>query len=362
MLTPLLACATQGLERGPRLQCLAARADGQGRYWVTGLDGHGEVCFDMPLPGRGHGLALAPAHDQAVVVARRPGNFLVVLDLVQGRLQQQLEGRPDRHFYGHAVYSPDGRWLYTPENDYGAGRGVIGVRDVRNGYRWVREIASHGIGPHDLALLSDGRTLVVANGGIRTHPDTGRAKLNLDRMRPSVAYVDLETGDLLERHELAQQWHRNSIRHLALGDADRVCLVMQYQGSRDDRPPLVGMHRRGEALRLCSAPAVVQRRMRNYCGSVVADPSGQFFAVSSPRGNLVTFWAGQDGRLVGHVELTDACGLAAGAMAGEFLLSSGRGLMMRYRLDGDRVQPLSPAALRDARWDNHMLAVPDQLG
>jgi hypothetical protein len=56
---------------------------------------------------------------------------------------------------------------------------VIGVRDASAGYRHIGELPSHGIGPHDLALLSDERTLVVANGGIRTHPDRRREELNL---------------------------------------------------------------------------------------------------------------------------------------------------------------------------------------
>ena len=169
-----------------------------------------QLSFDLPLPGRGHGLAVAPAQDQAVLVARRPGNFLLVLDLAGGRVAQRLEGQPDRHFYGHAVFSPDGRWLYTPENDFDAGRGVIGVRDVQQGYRRVAELPAHGIGPHDVKLLSDGHTLVVANGGILTHPDTGRTKLNLDSMRPSMVYLDARSGELLEQHALSGELHQNS--------------------------------------------------------------------------------------------------------------------------------------------------------
>ena len=43
----------------------------------------------------------------------------------------------------------------------------------------VGEFPTHGVGPHELLLLGDGRTLAVANGGIETHPDFGRAKLNI---------------------------------------------------------------------------------------------------------------------------------------------------------------------------------------
>jgi hypothetical protein len=352
-LTPLLAGARSAESAAPRVQYLSARAGQAGAYFVSGFDASGQLCFDLPLPGRGHGLTVSPGLDQAVLVARRPGNFLVVLDLAEGRVARQLEGGADRHFYGHGVFSADGRWLYTPENDYDAGRGVIGVRDVQQGYRRVAELPAHGIGPHDVKLLSDGHTLVVANGGILTHPDTPRAKLNLDSMQPSLTYLDVRNGELLEQQRLAEELHQNSIRHLAVTADDRVCFVMQYQGPRGDRPPLVGLHRRGGEVQLCQAPAQLQAKMRNYCGSVAADSSGQCFAVSSPRGNLVTFWSAEDGRLLGHEEVADGCGIASGGDAGEFLLSSGQGEVWRYSLRDGAAVPLE-LSLPGARWDNHM--------
>ena len=51
---------------------------------------------------------------------------------------------------------------------------MIGVRDATDGYRQIGEFAAHGVEPHDIALLADGRTMVIANGGIRTHPDSRR--------------------------------------------------------------------------------------------------------------------------------------------------------------------------------------------
>ena len=102
---------------------------------------------------------------------------------------------------------------------------LIGVRDATDGYKQIGEFRAHGIEPHDIALLPDGRTLVVANGGIRTHPDRGGEELNLASMRPSLVYVDVQTGDLLEEHRLAPALHQLSIRHLALA----ATVVESYQ-------------------------------------------------------------------------------------------------------------------------------------
>ena len=82
--------------------------------------------------------------------------------------------KPDRHFFGHGVFSADGKLLYTTENDYDGARGVIGVRDATDGYQQIGEFPAHGMEPHDIQLLADGRTMVIANGGIRTHPDSAR--------------------------------------------------------------------------------------------------------------------------------------------------------------------------------------------
>ncbi|WP_316365277.1 DUF1513 domain-containing protein [Candidatus Thiodiazotropha sp. CDECU1] len=336
---------------------LSAHADGDGNHYISGFNEYGLQQFRLGLPGRGHAMALSPDRRQAVAVARRPGQYLLVIELNTGRLRYRLESRTERHFYGHGLFSPDGRWFYTTENDFANGKGVIGVRDVQQGYRQVDEYPSYGIGPHELGMLSDGVTLVVANGGIRTHPDSGRAKLNLADMQPSLTYIDSHSGALLEQWFLADGLHKNSIRHLAITPDDQVCCVMQYQGSRTRQPPLIGMHRRGEAIRLLHAPASVQRRMRNYCGSVCVDSSGVVFAVSSPRGGLVTFWSVDRGGYLGQVDVTDGCGIAAGTEPGQFILSSGQGGVYRYRIGEEEIHPLPLIKAGESRWDNHMLRI-----
>lgn len=353
LLTPLTGRAA--LANNPEsARYLSARADAEGRYYLSGFDDRGRLHFDLPLPARGHAIAVNPTKPHAVQVARRPGRYLLVVDVASGEVLHRTDSRPGRHFYGHGAFSADGRWFYTPENDYENRRGVIGVRDAQDGYRQVAEYASHGIGPHDLRLLSDGHTLVVANGGMQTHPDTGRATLNLESMSPSLVYIDRHDGTLLEEHTLPRELHKNSIRHLGATTDDTVCFVMQYQGSRRETPPLVGLHRRGEELKPVSAPEAVQKRMRNYCGSACADPSGRWFAVSSPKGGLITFWDARSGAYRGHTDVADGCGIAAGSVPGEFILSSGLGGMLRYRLDEQRQLPMTGLSQMQARWDNHM--------
>ena len=335
---------------------MSARADASGGYRVSGFTKDGASLFDLPLPGRGHSFAVRPGGHEAVHFARRPGRFALVVDLARGTIAHRVEPAANRHFYGHGVFGPDGRLLYATENDFENERGVIGVYDAARGYMRVGELRSHGIGPHEIALLSDGETLVVANGGIATHPDLPRVKLNLPTMAPSLCFVARQSGTLRRELTLEPALHRLSIRHLAVGAGDTIAVAMQYEGPTRDRVPLVALQRGRGPLRPLEGPRSVQRAMKNYCGSVCFDPSGQTIAVSAPRGNLVTFWNVGSGRYLSSAKVSDGCGVAPGAQTGEFLASSGLDGVFVIDAQSGTARPLALDGLEATRWDNHLVA------
>ena len=83
--------------------------------------------------------------------ARRPSNWAAVVDRGTGRVRLVVTTPPERHFFGHGVFSPDGRLLYATENRAGiddpdAGAGVLGIYDAGAGYRRVGERPTHGSG------------------------------------------------------------------------------------------------------------------------------------------------------------------------------------------------------------------------
>ena len=335
---------------------LSARGSAAGGFHVSGFTPAGRPVFDLPLPARGHAFAVRPGGRIAVHFARRPGVFAVVIDLVQGRAVGDITTPDDRHFHGHGVFSPDGRLLYATENDFAAGRGVIGVYDAGHGYRRIGELPTHGIGPHELRLLGDGETLAVANGGILTHPDLPRVKLNLPDMTPSLVYLDRRDGRPLATFRLAPDLHQLSIRHLAVGRDNTVAVAMQYEGPAGDRVPLIAKQRGAAPLRLVTAPPDVLRAMNQYCGGVAFDRGGAVIAVSAPRGNIVTFWEANSGRHLSTVPLPDGCGVAPAARPGMFLASSGRGGMILVDAGSGSAQPIRTGFLAAGRWDNHMAA------
>jgi uncharacterized protein len=332
---------------------VSCRVDGEAGYHVTGIDQSGQVRFDLPLPERGHGIAFRPGFDEGVVFARRPGRFAVAFDPVAGVALRRLDAAEDRHFYGHGAFSPDGRYLFTSENDYEAGRGVLGVRDATDGYRQIGEMASFGIGPHELVLMPDRATLAIANGGILTQPDRDRAMLNLDSMAPSLAYVDLADGKLCADYRLSEEHHQLSIRHLAVLGTGSVAIAMQYEGDVREHVPLVGVHD-GDRIRLLEAPAGVQAQMRQYGLSVAVDRGGSLIAVSAPRGNLITFWDAAEGAYLTSTMVADGCGVAPTERPGEFLITGGLGQVMCFEPKSGRRTMIELASLPDSGWDNHL--------
>ncbi|MCB1875964.1 MAG: DUF1513 domain-containing protein [Chromatiales bacterium] len=329
---------------------LSAADGADGRHYLLAFTPDGEIVFKTSLPGRGHAIAMRPDGGEALAVARRPGEWMLRVELRSGRILGEVVAAVGRHFYGHGVFSPDGGHFFVPENDYPGERGRIGVYAVREGYRKIADWDSGGIGPHELIYLP-GDLLAVANGGLLTHPDSGRDVLNLDTMRSNLALIDGRSGQILERHELAPQWRLSSIRHLtALADG-AVAVAMQTQADSRGHAPLVGLYRPGEGLQPLWAPQSVQRGLRDYCGSICGDSSGRFLAVSSPRGGRVCFWS-DAGDYLGETALADGCGIAASGDVGEFVLSDGLGGLSRFDLAGTGIGVIHRG--QGWRWDNHL--------
>lgn len=336
---------------------VGGRRTADGTNGLAAFDEDGRALFDLPLPGRGHDMALHPHRRELVAFARRPGTFAAVVDLSARQVVRWFETPAARHLYGHGTFSPDGRLLYTVENDFDHERGVVGVYDADDSYRRVGELPSYGLGPHQVALMPDGETLVIANGGILTHPDMGRAKLNLPFMEPSVTFVARRTGELLETCALAPELFQLSLRHLAVASDGTVVVGGQYEGPQADIVPLVAVKDPGGPLRAVTESDRVLGAMNNYCGSVACDRSGRFAAVSAPRGGRITLWDIKARRMTCSVALPDGCAVAFSAGTDRFVATSGRGRAVWIDPEGGASELLSTQFPTPGQWDNHLRSV-----
>ncbi len=272
--------------------------------------------------------------------------FSTAYPVVRERCSRRRGGR---HFYGHGTYSADGEMLFTTENDFEAGMGAVGVWDVSAGYARIGELASGGVGPHDMRLLPGGQTLVVANGGIETHPESGRSKLNLSGMRPNLCYLEID-GRIADVIELDSEFHRNSIRHLAVGRDATVAFAMQWQGDAARHPPLLGVRKPGGTARLLAAPSDDHIRLQGYAGSIAIAGDGSTITITSPRGGVLqVFDAGSESYL-GQLQIADVCGVSPSGPG--FVFTSGTGLVA-----GLIGLSQTWRSRHNCSWDNHLVPV-----
>ncbi len=351
LLPSLTRAADQDSRPAKPLFASAAKAsNGQFHLYLNGQQG--EVLLDHLLPERAHHTAVHPHQPLLACIARRPGNFIDLVDYREQRLVKRIMAGRGRHFFGHGIFSDDGRWLITTENEIRSGQGRIVIRALEEGYPIIADYPSYGTGPHELVQQPASSILTVANGGILTHPDRGREKLNLDSMQPSLLRLNLLTGERLEQQQLPAHLHQLSIRHIDTNRQGATVIALQDQGDMGHNRPLVAVHQPGQPIELLRAPPAVNLAMKGYCGSARFDHSGRFAAVSAPRGDLISFWDLHENRFISSIKSRDGCGLAATSHSAEFIISAGTGHCLRHNLHRGTTERL-PSVIATA-WDNHL--------
>lgn len=307
--TVLSRSAWAGLPGGTRF----AAAWQQGSQHFIGLlavaDGQLEPTMSLPLPTRAHGVLLEP-DGSLLAFARRPGDWLLRWHPPTGSTQWHwLEN--DRRLNGHGVQVGD-ELLVTTETDQETGQGWLGVRD-RASLKLVDAWPTHGLDPHQVLVLPHrlgpwpSGTLMVANGGVRTRPESGRSKTYGERLDASLVALNPRDGRLLGQWRLRDPYL--STRHLAVDvKAQTLGIALQAEhfteAERIHAPVLAVWD--GDQLTVTDNPPA----LGGYGGDIVTRSLGQEggFAVACTRGDAVALYAG-DGRFIRKVAHPQACAL-----------------------------------------------------
>lgn len=312
-LPSLVGCAQQGR------RYISAASNHAGQHFVVAFDESGLILSQVEIANRGHDL-IALDEQRVVAFSRRPFTKLFIVHLANSQLEQTIDAEPGFHFYGHGVFERKRNWLITTENHIASGNGYLVVRDATN-FTVIKRIPSGGIGPHQCALMPNGQQLVVANGGIKTHPNHGRSKLNLATMRPNLAYIALDSDEIVE---IVEPLHQHlSLRHLAVSSDGQVIVAAQYQGHYRDQHPLVFSHRQGGQLTPLQGDAKFWQQFNHYIASVMISEQTNQLAVTSPRGAQVAYWQLSTHQLLGMQRFADCAGVAPSKNG--FLITNGKG-------------------------------------
>ncbi|MDP7592221.1 MAG: DUF1513 domain-containing protein [Litorilituus sp.] len=331
---------------------VSACSNKNNEHFVAAFDLQGQIISKIKLPARGHdAIAIPEKPGHALIFARRPGTFVLEVDFIQGKITQQIEAQSHSHFYGHGIISPKHNVLLTSENDFATGHGKIVVRDTEN-YQVLEQFDSGGIGPHQLALMPNNNTIVIANGGIKTHPAQPRKKLNINTMSSNLAYLELASGNIIDSYTLDN--HKLSIRHLAVSKTGNVIAGLQYQGAKNDLVPLAISHHGENALQYLSADEDIWRRMNQYTASVCIDDNRDLIAISCPRADMITYWSLTRGEYLTNEKFTDGAGLT---QIDKIYATSGKGRLIASKTANSDAQKRLELGFSDLKWDNHLTSI-----
>jgi len=267
------------------------------------------VQHSLKVPTRAHGLR-SERGASVLAVARRPGDWLLRWHPASGQTQWQWAD-DDRRFNGHVITSAAHRVVWTTETDLDNAQGLLGVRDAQT-LEKTDEWPTSGMDPHQLLTLPQpmgplpAGTLMVANGGIPTLPETGRSKRAIGRMDSSLVALHPTSGELIGQWRLADPFL--SIRHLAWDPMSRT-LGIALQAEHPDTAEQAG----AAVLAVCNGTSLqaaqAQPPLAGYGGDICALPEGGF-AVSCPRANRLALF-GPQARWRSSIEHSQAYALAS---------------------------------------------------
>ncbi len=333
---------------------LSACKNNIGQHFMAAFDQNGKILYQHPLSYRGHSLSINYSLQQVYCFSRRPGNTIDIISF-NGKRIYQVSALKNRHFYGHGAYDATQNYLYTTENNLDTTEGLISIRDINNTLSVKKELYSYGIGPHTVEISKDNQFLIIANGGVKTHPQTGRKKLNLIDMTSSLVFLHKSTGKLHRKITLGDELQFNSIRHIALGKDNEVFIALQNQWPNKKTEVLLAhydyINDKTTPIRI---PDILQNKLNHYLGDIVLDQSQQFFASSSPKGNTILFYDIANHRFLSD-KLEDTCGIQSTDRPGEFIVSSGQGYILRYSIERKGINKKLLSYHPNIQWDNHII-------
>ena len=330
-----------------------------GEHFLTRMEMASGQVQSCAVPMRGHAV-LPLAGDKVLLFGRRPAFESAVVIFPPSPLEGEglgVRGIPataGRHFNGHGCLSDAGDVLFTTENDYDGKRGVLGIRDSQT-FQHLGEYDTFGLDPHDVHLMPDGKTLVIANGGIEQHPDFGRRKLNLDTMQPSLVYVDAASGKKIDEYRLPD--HHLSIRHLLVTATGDVGVALQYEGDLYQRQPqsLVAWQTHGKDLQLLGIKPTAIQPFNGYMADLAYDPHQKILAVTSPRGNHITFWNIETQTFLSASSLTEPSGIQFMPNTETFLVSGATGELHTVTASPTEISATKLQYMSATLWDNHLV-------
>lgn len=239
---------------------------------------------------------------------------------------------------GHAFFLPDGGPLVIAERrewraytgNPADHHGRITVRDPET-FALLEAWSCHGMAPHEIGLLADGRHVAVANYGKTLWPDGTWRKGLMHRVAPSLTVLELASGRLV--HEVRNPDPRYEVRHLAAHSLERLfALSARMESFADGQAAMrafeggvyeADVYSGGDEIGYLPAPLLrygfgpaggraeesrtADPLLMRYGQSIVYDPAHDEVIATYPTRHVVVVFGGADGavRRVIHTDRLD---------------------------------------------------------
>ncbi|MGJ3265511.1 MAG: DUF1513 domain-containing protein [Salinarimonas sp.] len=214
------------------------------------------------LPAHAHDVEIAPDRSVGVLCGFEAADQVAFDPLTLDLVAQAPAFGEGWRGGGHAAYLDEGRAVLLSERAPRRARdggpidahfGRITIRDADT-LRVRESYSTHGIDPHEIALVEGGRYLVAANYG--SLPRDGERSLAVPRhvVEASVTIVDMADGRLLDKRVTSTR--DLEVRHLAAGGLERIFAIQARLGSDADLARLAGREPIAEGVDITSEPGI----------------------------------------------------------------------------------------------------------
>jgi hypothetical protein len=164
----------------------------------------------------------------------------------------------------------------------------------------------------------------------------------------SLIHIDSKTGELLDRYQT--KYTQLSLRHLTRSDDDRI--FVGAQSYRDTETPLIFSHVSGEDLLPLNADDIIWKSHNRYTASLAV--SGSILSVSSPRGNIVSFWNVETQAYLSMCHRRDIAGISMSSSSDNTQLFATTGDGLFVVIDSKNKDVQRNTITSGIAWDNHL--------
>ncbi len=250
----------------------------ENQYALSAVDLNGRLQWQLPIPARGHDVAVHDTQKIGVAIARRPGQFLVLFDTQSGKQWQSFQVDDQLKLNGHAVWV--GNELIVSGADRLTSQMILLRYTLKdNRLHLVDQHRFDHFGPHQMVRFEN--AIYVAVGGLKTDE---REVTNADDFQSSVLQLHATTLQTITHYPAITNYV--SLRHLTVDQTGQVFIAGQTQQQPQDSECLLFAIRDG-ALQPFAAPETLWAQLNGYLGSIQMINGN--VVTTSPRSN----WLGQ---------------------------------------------------------------------